>query len=176
MFFVREGNLVKSELDLEYLDEDEEIELSDDVFSYLVVSPPCSTASLFALFILYVQLFIYVASVYDALTDNFEDTLSPKPPLGIPRGIDEIVFITQLAAILILFVVQESFWDAIIHLSNIQAAELDPGKKKWYVISNVIRLIESTVGSCIILILIIRSNNVVDLLKDFTAVTSSNAT
>ena len=78
----------------------------------------------------------------------------------------------QVITMFLIHPVRKAVWEVTLNLSNGFNAHLKNQdiKFKWWLISNSLRLIEGLVAISVTFMLVIRSDNVVDLFKDFTAI------
>lgn len=153
--------------------------LAEDTYSFIELIP-YSLAAALAWSIFFVQLSTYFLSIGEALPASFPlfgsasgDDLQPSTPLNIPRGNDIKVQMAQAITIFIIPFVQDSLRDAITHFFDGYGVGLRGSgiTYTWWFIANLLRLVEGLIGTLVLIVLISRSENVVDLLKDFTAMT-----
>ncbi len=142
-----------------------------DTFSLILVAKLFSYTSLLVCSIFLIQIVTYFLSIYeDGGIFTQERELKPNPFLGCPRGASMLVIVSQGLAILIISLVKEAFWQGLIsfildfqsYISNHETRVL---------LSKFLRIVEGCFGIMVIFIHIIRSDDVVYLMKDFTAMT-----
>lgn len=146
--------------------------LPEDAFVFLMYKPfglPAITA--FLLF------FIQMTTYFLAVSNNFilerESDFAQKPLLDIPVGVTKVVHAGQGIAIALIFIVNDGLWESSKQLLNGYNKDLgdhDIGFKQWLV-SNLLRFMEGVGASMVLFFLIVQSDNIVELFKDFTAMT-----
>ncbi len=90
-----------------------------------------------------------------------------------PRRNTTLVLIGQYTALVISFLVEDAIWESLLQcfigfddkLRNQGISFI------WWLISNLMRFFEGMVSICVIFVLIVTSNDIVSLFKDFTAMT-----
>jgi len=152
--------------------EDLVIKNSKDSFTFLMINP-LSLAGFIALFVFFVQLVSFFLSVsYLSLNPNATSSFIPnEDTLDLPKGVEDSVHVAQGIALLLIIMVHQSIWDSTCNLYtgfniNLEKQGL---KKKWWLLSNYLRLFEGLVATFVTFVLVIRAFDVLELFKDFTA-------
>ena len=142
-----------------------------DGFTFIMIDP-LSTES----FIMIVIFFIQITSAFLAISNNYLDSEADNGFLNqskilIPKGVEQVVHVGQGIAIPVVAIVSDQLWEGVIsfikgynnHYRN-QGITYVP-----WLVANAMRIILGLTIYLATFILIITSDNVVDLLKDFTA-------
>ena len=143
-----------------------------DVFAF-ITTQPFSFPAFIAWFIFFVQLTCYLLSISKHYIDRFDNTsFSKMPLLDIPKGVDQTVHVGQGMSIFLIIIINDSLWLPVVALSYgfigpIQSLNV---RYVWWLIPNLMRLAEGLTLTLVIFILVIESDDVVELFKDFTAV------
>jgi len=147
---------------------------ASDTFAFIMMDPISLPAfvSWFIFLVQFVSLILLVVS--DLYLDRHEasNEYKNKPLFNIPKGVDPTVHAGQGLAIFLVILVQGSLWESTANISLGYNSHLARQGVffKWWVISNCLRLIEGLFATFVTYTLVIKSENVVDLFKDFTAI------
>ena len=136
--------------------------------SSCIMRNPTSRAALFGWIIFGLQVTMFTLfTIVDV-----ENERSGTVPL-VPKGVPSPVHGGQTVAILLIAVVQDGFWESILHIVNGFDSHLESQGVTfhWWLITNIMRLSEGLYASAVTFILVINSDNNTDLFKDFTAMT-----
>ncbi len=149
-------------------------EAPHDLYSFIMVQP-FSLGSLVSILLFMLQITVYILSISDAFDIDEDADVKQKTLLTVPRGVSLSIIVAQFIAIFLGVLVQDSLFTAIslLHKGFERKADASPSKKDWrsWLLSNFMRLLENLVGTVIIFVLIVKSENVITLLKDFTTMT-----
>ena len=143
-----------------------------DVFAF-IMSQPYSFPACVGWFIFIVQLTCYLLAISKHYIDRFDNTsFLNMPLLDIPKGVDQTVHVGQGMGIFLIIIINDSLWLPVVALSYgyygvIQSLGIP---YVWWLIPNLMRLTEGLTLTLVIFILVIESDDVVELFKDFTAV------
>ena len=134
---------------------------------------PLSFAAFVGLLIFCIQISASVLAVSNQFFGTDKAPYQHTPPLIVPRGVDRTVHAGQGIAIFLVTLVQEGLWEATLNLSNgYGTCMIEQGiDKKWWYLSNMLRFTEGLIATTVTYILIVESDDVVALFKDFTAIT-----
>ena len=163
--------IAKNDKEYELNDENTEIDIIEDAFTFIMINPfslPAATSYL----IYFIQIASYLLILshhYTRVNDdsNFADMSS----LELPKGVDEEVHAGQGIGILLIVIINDSLWEPIVDFHNVDTAHLETQGIKviWWVISNLLRLTGGLLLTIVIFFLVIESDDVVELFKEFTA-------
>ena len=151
--------------------ENEDMDFAADAFSFIMIRP-WSFQAYTAWFMFFLEVGAFFLSVEADLFESLRDTgFSKSPPLNLPVGVGPFVHASQGIALFLIVLVQESLWEAVADLSNGYNDHLkNQGIKYiWWLIPNILRASSSLVALFVTFILVLGSDNTVDLFKDFTA-------
>ena len=140
-----------------------------DAFSFIMIKP-FSFPALMAWIIFFVQMSAFFISVTNEVFVGMKDNYFLKaPPLRIiPLGVDPVMHISQGLSLFILIMVQESLWEAVTQL-YFEFVDGTENKKLRRIIPNILRLLSGLAALFVTFILVLASDNPIDLFKDFTA-------
>ena len=154
--------------------------LQEDLYSFIVVQP-FSLGSLASILLFALQITVYFFSVSDAFEKDQDADVKQSTLLNVPRGVSLAIIIAQFIAIFLGVLVQDTLFTAIslVHNGFDKGVGKGSGESqnsinmdwKFWLLSNFMRLLENLIGTVIIFVLIVKSENVITLLKDFTTMT-----
>lgn len=142
-----------------------------DAFSFIMIRP-LSIQALAAWFIFLLQMSSFFLSVEaDLFNPPPDHGFLKKPPLNLPVGVGPFVHSGQGISLFLIVLVQEALWEAVANLCNGYNHHLrEQGIDYiWWLIPNILRGFASLVALFVTFILVLVSDNTVDLFKDFTA-------
>ena len=158
----------------EDLDGNEEVlktaKLSEDTFSFLITNPVCSTPFAMSMFVVFLK-----TVIYSLILANMLDKGTSRNPLAIPASTSWPVIVTQIFAVFITVITQDDLITALrlIHdgydKNNLHNAFQHCRFWKW---SMAVALLTSigVYGLWVTFMLIVRSEDVVNLILNFTAI------
>lgn len=148
-------------------------ELPDDTFSFLIYTNVNSLP-----FSLGVLVFLFQVGIYVVLFNNIYDRGDKKNPFGFPYNVPVPVRISEVLAIFISIITQDDVRKAICLYRGGYDDQTEGGLSKvfegatlfkwWF--SIVLRASEGMLGLIITFLLIMRSDSVLDLLLNFSAI------
>jgi len=138
--------------------------LSDDVYSFLFCSKICSIPSWIGIVTVCIQFGVFALFLGDHWNTQ-----------EIPANVEELVRVGQIGAILITFLSQtdvRTSLRALIYQEGVQElADVFPGfTVSRYITGNIFMLLQGLLGTIVAIQLIVYSDNIFDLLLNFTAV------
>ena len=147
------------------------MELPQDAFVFIMYKP-LGLAGFTAWMVFFIQTMSYVLAVWEDIRPP-ENNFARNPVMNIPLGAPRLVHAGQAIAILLTFLVNDGLWESSIQLLNGYNSDLrDAGIKYiWWLVSNILRFTEGLAATFVIFILIVISDDIVTLFKDFTAMT-----
>lgn len=153
-------------------EEDDEIFNTKDSYSFIMVRP-LSFAAFVGIMIFLIQVSSSVLAVSNQFLSSDKAPFKNKPFLIVPRGVDRAVHAGQGIALFLVILVQEGLWESALNLSNGYGRSMKEQGiiKGWWYIANILRFTEGLVATTVTFILIVESDDVVALFKDFTAIT-----
>ncbi len=151
-------------------EENQEMDCVKDAFSFIMVNP-WSFPAFTGWFIYLVQISSYFLSIQQNFERNKDPEFAEDPPFRLPVGVGPFVHTSQGISIFLMVLVQESLWEAVADLSNGYNEHLKSQDIQfiWWLLPNLLRASASVVAIFVTFILVITSDNTVDLFKDFTA-------
>ncbi len=147
------------------------IDVIDDAFTFIMVNP-LSLPAATAYFIYFIQMASYLLVISHHYTNRFDESdFLTVPALMVPKGVDEEVHFGQGIGILLIALINESLWEPIVELSSVDRAHLQTQgiATAWWVVANFLRLTGGLLLTLVMFFLVIESDDVVELFKDFTA-------
>jgi len=153
--------------------------LPDDTFSFLIYSDVRSQC-----FLCGIMVFLFQMSIYVVLANDIINVDNKKNPVGFPFNVSIPVRISEVLAILISIITQHDVRKAIClyrdgfdkgkegtSTMDKSIAQMFPGATLWkWTLSIVLRASQGFLGLVITFLLIMRSNSVLDLLLNFSAI------
>lgn len=138
--------------------------LSDDVYSFLFCSKILSVPSFIGMSTVFIQFAVFALFLGDLLNTQ-----------EIPANVETLVRVGQAGAILINFMAQSDVrtgMRALIYQEGVDELEGEFGgfTRKRFVVANVFMLLQGLLGTVVSIQLIVYSDNIFDLLLNFTAV------
>lgn len=143
-----------------------------DCYGFIMISP-FSLSALYAWLILMTQIGIYALIIgASAAEKNIESEFARTAYVPVPVGVDLIVHIAQGLAIPVILLVQTSLWEGLLNIINGYSAIQGQGiSYLWWLVAQLIRLLEGIMSSLVTFLIVVECDNVLDLFKDFTAIT-----
>ena len=119
-----------------------------------------------------IQTTSYLLAIFEDVQPTQND-FERNAPLNIPLGATRLVHAGQAIAILLTFLVNDGLWESTIQLLNGYNSDLKKAGVKyiWWLVSNILRFTEGLAATFVIFVLIVVSDDIVTLFKDFTAMT-----
>ncbi len=150
--------------------EENERSLPDDTFSFLIYTKFTSLP-----FLLGVIVFLFQVCIYAVLFGNIYDHRNKKNPFGFPFNVSASVRISEVLAIFISIITQQDMRSAIcLYRDGFDKNGLTRVFKKAtlckWTCSIVLRATEGILGLIITFLLIMRSDSVLELLLNFSAI------
>ena len=153
--------------------------LPDDTFSFLIYSDVRSP-----FFSCGIMVFLFQMAIYVVLANDIINVDNKKNPVGFPFNVSIPVRISEVLAILISIITQHDVRKAIClyrdgfdkgkegtSTMDKSIAQVFPGATLWkWTLSIVLRASQGFLGLVITFLLIMRSNSVLDLLLNFSAI------
>eukprot|EP00984_Skeletonema_dohrnii_P022939 scaffold12054_cov112-Skeletonema_dohrnii-CCMP3373.AAC.6 len=151
--------------------------LPDDTFSFLIYSDVCSQC-----FLCGILVFLFQMSIYVVLANDIINLDNNKNPFGFPFNVSIPVRISEVLAIFISILTQHDVRKALClyrdgfdkdkeGTSMDKITQVFPGATVWkWTLSIVSRASQGFLGLIITFLLIMRSNSVLDLLLNFSAI------
>ena len=138
-----------------------------DTYSFVLFGPSSSSFLSFLVFCLQIACYFLVLSSF-FFSSDFQLKVQP-----FPKGVDKFVHWAQGFAIIIILLILDSFWETASALLNGYDArlKLQGIQYRWWFISHLLRLIEVMFSVTATYLLVLYSYNVLDLFKDYTAIT-----
>ncbi|CAJ1945977.1 unnamed protein product [Cylindrotheca closterium] len=138
--------------------------LSDDVYSFLFCSKVLSVPSFIGLGTVFIQFSVFALFLGDLLNTQ-----------EIPANVETLVRVGQAGAILINFMAQTDVrtgMRALIYQEGVEALENEFAgfTRRRFIIANIFMLSQGLLGTVVSIQLIVYSDNIFDLLLNFTAV------
>ncbi len=146
--------------------------LPEDAFSFLMYRP-FGLPAIAALLVFVLQMTTYFLAVSNNFILERESDFARIPFLDIPLGVTNVVHAGQGIAIALIFLVNDGLWESSLQLLNGYNKDLEEHQiayHQWFV-SNLLRFTEGVGASIVLFFLIVQSDNIVELFKDFTAMT-----
>lgn len=160
-------------------EEETDQELHEDTYSFILVAPLCGYSFNLGFLVFLIQevvFFLLLWSLTDVGVDAKKSQFIPEDAsnvFGIPVNVDPEVRILQFVAVAFTVITQTDVikgLDLMRLVSNSSFREAFPHIKTWRVVLCICcLLLEGTVGVIVSFMLIVTSDNVVDLLLNFTA-------
>ena len=156
----------------EIVEEQLTMELPEDAYSFIMYKP-WGLAGFTAWMVFTVQVVSYILAVIEEFSVQSTDGFARSPSLNLPLGATRLVHAGQAIAIFLIFLVNDGLWNSSVQLLNGYNDDLKNADIKffWWLVSNVLRFAEGLAATAVIFVLIMLSDNIVTLFKDFTAMT-----
>lgn len=153
-------------------DDDADQSLHEDTYAFILNSPLCSYSFILGLFVFLVQEVVFFL-MFSSLTRIGESDDFDATDFGIPVNVDPAVRILQMVAMAFTVLTQTDIikgLDLTRLIGNRSFRDSYPHIPTWRILLCIITLLlEGLVGTLVSFVLIVTSDNVVDLLLNFTA-------
>jgi len=155
-----------------------ERELPQDTFSFLIYTNVCSPCFLCGIMVFLFQMGIYVVlanDIIDCRIDGKFNCKMKKNPVGFPTNVSDAVRISEVLALIISIIGQQDVRKAIClyrdGFDKDNLTKVFKGATLWkWTLSIVLRALEGLLGLTLTFLLIMRSDFVLDLLLNFSAI------
>lgn len=147
-------------------DQPAEHTFSEDAYSFLFCSPVCSGTYWIGMTIVFLQFGIFTLFLLDLLSTQ-----------EIPPNVEPIVRIAQFIAVFVTFIAQTDIRTslrALIYREGVEEADEAFGQHGFtlfkFLFANILMLVQGIIGVIVAISLIVLTDNVFDLLLNFTAI------
>ena len=150
----------------------EVLKLPEDTYTFIMFDP-ISRASAMAVIILCMQMTIYSLIISNSFIVESVDGAKNNRIINVPFGATRLVHTGQGIAIFLVFILSDGLWESCNGFLTGFNKDLEEHNITfhWWFFSNFMRLSEGIISSIVFFFIIVQSDNIVTLFKDFAAMT-----